>query len=196
MSKKKNHRHNKHKEYLKYSGAAMITSLCESCRKLGYCREGRINLLMEKPIEPRWEKALTRPVNFNLKYYCAKIPLRVPEGTTLNEFGRKHLQIAYDAFHQDDFETALLNYKCIDHGGAYNNQPDYFLALTFFLLGNYENAVAHMQACIDNTYFATEDFTPFLEECERRFRVQTQVKTSACQTMAKACKPGLITVLT
>jgi len=84
---------------------------------------------------------------FNLNYYTVKIPLRVDSKLGLSKYAKAHLITAYDAFHQDDFETALLHFKSVEPGGAYYYHSDYFLVLTYFMLGNYQMAYAHMQAC-------------------------------------------------
>lgn len=138
--------------------------LCDECKKLGYCKESTSTHMQES-----YEMATSVQVNrpFDLKYYTAKIPLRVNGNEIFSQYTREHLQTAYDAFHQDDFETALLHFKSVEPGGNYS-QSDYFLALTYFMLGNYEMANAHMQACTDRSFYKAEDFTSFLDECSRR----------------------------
>ena len=139
--------------------------LCDECMGLGYCKEYASDHMPEPP------KIVTRmkvTPRFNLSYYTAKIPLRVDSKLGLSRYAKEHLQTAYDAFHQDDFETALLHFKSVEPGGAYYYHSDYFLALTYFMLDNYQMADAHMQACSDHAFFRAEDLTPFLDECSWR----------------------------
>ncbi len=139
--------------------------LCDDCVGLGYCKEYASDHLPE-PSKIATRIEVTRP--FNLNYYTAKIPLRVDSKLGLSRYAKEHLQTAYGAFHQDDFETALLHFKSVEPGGAYYYHSDYFLALTYFMLGNYQMADAHMQACIDHIFFRDEDLTTFLDECCQR----------------------------
>lgn len=160
--------------------------LCDDCKMLGYCKES-ISARMHESNEMATSVQVNRP--FDVKYYTAKIPFRVSSNEAFSQYAKSHLQTAYDAFHQDDFETALLHFKSVERGGNYF-QSDYFLALTNFMLENYEMAGIHMQACIDHTYYRTEDFSLFLDECTRR----SGIVSSGVERNIIANKPVCISV--
>ena len=138
--------------------------LCDECKMLGYCKEYQFNTIKE-PNEFATE--VQRNLCFDLNYYMAKIPFRVSTNECFSQYAKTHLQNAYDAFHVDDFETALLHFKAVEPGAANYSTSNYFLALTYFMLGNYEMSHLHMQICMDHTYYTNEDFTSFLDECSR-----------------------------
>ncbi len=171
MSKKNSRRQNNFKKYSTFwnrnlEGADSF--LCEECRPLGFCkiRAEEKNREIIKKIAPGNKSC------FDISDYLRKIPFRISDSKGFSNYAKEHLQKAYDAFHQEDYETALINYKCVERGGIYYNEPDFFLALAYFMLGNYQSAATHMQACIDNTFYSTEDFNPFIEECERLYAIQ------------------------
>lgn len=134
--------------------------LCNECKILGYCKKDTSSHNM-KLYEIATGVKISR--SFDMKYYTAQIPLRVNSSVMYSNYAKEHLQTAYDAFHQDDFETALLHFKSVDPSGS--NNTHYFLAITYFMLENYEMAYAHMQSCYDKIYFKIEIF---LDECSRR----------------------------
>ena len=173
MARKNHHRRQKHNYSIFDGGRRTIddlpgasSQLCDECRSLGYCK-------LRKPgetshVAPTYQASVLKKVPFNIEYYKNKISFRVSSHEGFSASAKQHLQVAYDSFHQEDYETALLNFKSVERGGTYNDGRDYFLAVTNFLLGRYREASLHMQLSAENTYYREEDFSPFLDECERR----------------------------
>ncbi len=137
------------------------SGLCDECKLLGYCKGYRLDNFKL----PNKFITKVRKNSFDLNYYTAKIPFRVSTNEGYSHYAKEYLQKAYDAFHTDDFETALLHFKTVEPGGANYSNSNYFLALTYFMMGDYEMSHLHMQICMDNTYYTREDFTSFLDEC-------------------------------
>lgn len=149
----------------KLHGILPKMTLCDECKVLGYCKASISDNFLVKP-------EITRSTNINRSFdiseYTGRIPFRVDAKLGLSEFAKIHLQTAYDAFHQDDFETALLHFKSVTVGGFNYLNADYFFALSYFMLGDYQMSNSHMQACFDNTFLRDKDFDAFLDECCRR----------------------------
>ncbi len=57
---------------------------------------------------------------------------------------KKHLQLAYDAFHQQDYETARLQFHIVLKKRGKLEEALIGLAITYFHLGDYENAFLYM----------------------------------------------------
>lgn len=117
-----------------------FTGLCVSCTKLGYCR-----LNISKYIhESEWQEMLT-PNNYA---EAAKlIPIKA-DGTLYGPYSRKHLQLAFDAFHQDDFETAYLHFATVAQETAHGGIAHMGMGLCTFQLQR--ATVAHEKAHDEN----------------------------------------------
>ena len=173
----------------KLHGGLPEISLCDECKSLGYCKAFASDAYKE--LHEVATSTLRNPA-FDLTHYTAKIPFRVDVKLGLSEYAKVHLQTAYDAFHQDDYETALLHFKSVAVGGSNYLGADYFLALSYFMLGNYQMADGHMQACGDNTFYRERDFNAFLDECSRRSAIGPLVEEQAVIAKPLVYPPDLI----
>ena len=86
---------------------------------------------------------------FPLKYFENLIPLRANNN---NNYIRSNLQKAFDAFHQEDYETAVLLFRMLLT--EYNKFEDFnlYAAISYFFEGDYENAVTFMNYYSEKTY--------------------------------------------
>ncbi len=86
---------------------------------------------------------------FPLKYFENFIPLRAQNN---NNYIRSNLQKAFDAFHQEDYETAVLLFRMLLT--EYNKFEDFnlYAAISYFFGGDYENAVTFMNYYSEKTY--------------------------------------------
>ena len=86
---------------------------------------------------------------FPLKYFENLIPLRAQNN---NNYIRSNLQKAFDAFHQEDYETAVLLFRMLLT--EYNKFEDFnlYAAISYFFEGDYENAVMFMNYYSEKTY--------------------------------------------
>jgi hypothetical protein len=85
---------------------------------------------------------------FPLKYFENFIPLRAQNN---NNYIRSNLQKAFDAFHQEDYETAVLLFRMLLT--EYNKFEDFnlYAAISYFFEGDYENAVTFMNYYSEKT---------------------------------------------
>ena len=86
---------------------------------------------------------------FPLKYFENLIPLRANNN---NNYIRSNLQKAFDAFHLEDYETAVLLFRILLT--EYNKFEDFnlYAAISYFFEGDYENAVMFMNYYSEKTY--------------------------------------------
>ena len=86
---------------------------------------------------------------FPVKYFENLIPLRAENN---NNYIKKNLQKAFDAFHQEDYETAVLLFRMLLT--EYNKFEDFnlYAAISYFFEGDYENAVTFMNYYSEKTY--------------------------------------------
>ena len=86
--------------------------LCDECKDLGYCKEkmaiskalkvsSSIPDELTKIVMPQENKEVA-----TLKELLSLVPLQVLD-SRFGDYSKKHLQTAYDEFHQEDYETAL-----------------------------------------------------------------------------------------
>lgn len=117
--------------------------LCDECKKQGYCQ-------LEETEEQLYNKIKNLPKRFSFKDYTLLLPLRVTS-TLLGDYIKKYLQIAFDAFHQEDFETALLNFKTVLQARGNISILHYAIALCYFKLEDYELASVNMSYYLSNS---------------------------------------------
>ena len=96
--------------------------LCNKCKPFGYC----LSLADEEDI------SVTKN-SYSLKDFVRMIPLRAGG----------LLQKAFDAFHQDDYETAILLFRVIDENTK-STEVNLYLAISYLLLEDFENASRFM----------------------------------------------------
>lgn len=138
--------------------------LCDACKALGYCRDSGSHL----------REMLYYEETFDLKKYLNRVPVTAVINYRNSTFERKHLQAAYDAFHQDDFETALLNFKAAGESNNPDAPVSYSLALTYFMMEDYEQAASNMVAYLTLKYLNEKLANCFLDECARREKLKQE----------------------
>jgi tetratricopeptide (TPR) repeat protein len=105
--------------------------LCDECKALGYCRVGR---------EKESITYNSRVIKFDIRKYMNYLPLRI-EGSRYGQYSKFHLQTALDAFHQEDYETAILHFRATIENAAHLAEAYYGLTLSYFIIKDYENAM-------------------------------------------------------
>jgi hypothetical protein len=107
--------------------------LCDECKALGYCRLS-INQFSNK--------------KFTVKDYLNLVPAQF-YGGKMGKYSKFHLQVACDAFHQEDYETAILNFRAVLE--AVNDYDAFIgLAVAYFMVKDYDNAAIFAQRCSSN----------------------------------------------
>lgn len=133
--------------------------LCKDCQPYGYCRSGG-GLFSYSDYDQEQQKR-----NFDISNFIAKIPLRGDSRSGKNE------RQAHDAFHQEDYETALYLYK-IDGRNLLAE------AICYFQLQQYENAASALFKILDqisyNWHYKME-IDEFLDACEARMLTYTEL---------------------
>lgn len=132
--------------------------LCTKCKQIGYCRIYASYL--SNDVFYKW---ITRDSSINNDFllleksfefgnsFKIQIPLKVTD-KKFNTFTANHLQTGFDAFHQNDFETAYLHFKAIEN--EWNTTLESYIAVTLFFMQHYKEALESMQKCINNLIFS------------------------------------------
>ena len=64
----------------------------------------------------------------------------------MGNYSKYHLQVACDAFHQEDYETAILNFRAVLEVGNFY-EAIIGLAVAYFMVKDYENAAIFAERC-------------------------------------------------
>ena len=100
-----------------------MRGLCDECEALGYCRLDNNKL---------------STIRYTIKDYLNLVPVSI-YGGKLGKYSKFHLQVACDAFHQEDYETAILNFRAVLEVGNFY-EAVIGLAVACFMVKDYENA--------------------------------------------------------
>jgi len=109
--------------------------LCNDCKKLGYCRLAAEEHRKKAEAE-RLTKAIYRMEDAEIRNL---VPLNRKDITSL--YTRQHLETADLAFHQEDYETAILHYQAVLEGCPSQNTTHVFLAVCFYFMKDFESAI-------------------------------------------------------
>ena len=117
------------------------------CRELGYCKKAHDEEKLENEKSYRMQESIISNM----------VPLRATKETFvyMGDFTRKHLQIAFDVFHQQDYETAILNCKAVIQETVGCGVAYACIASAEYFLGNYDEA-NHFAIKGEGCYFGTE----------------------------------------
>ena len=78
---------------------------------------------------------------FPIKYFENLIPLRAENN---NNYIKSNLQKAFDAFHQEDYESAVLLFRMLLSDYNKPDELNLYAAVAYFFAGDYDNAVTFM----------------------------------------------------
>ena len=78
---------------------------------------------------------------FPVKYFENLIPLRAENN---NNYIKSNLQKAFDAFHQEDYESAVLLFRMLLSDYNKPEELNLYAAVSYFFAGDYDNAVTFM----------------------------------------------------
>jgi len=143
--------------------------LCNECKELGYCKLNkrlphvtRNSSYVPKPL-PYVEFKNDSKQIVSLNDLLQLVPLQVTD-SRFGNYTKQHLQEAFDSFHQEDYETALLHFLAVLE--ANSNIPLVFLgtSLCYYLQGDIENAICFSQMYVDKNRGDGEAVLQFFEE--------------------------------
>jgi hypothetical protein len=84
-------------------------------------------------------------VRFTVKDYLNLVPAHF-YGGKMGKYSKFHLQVACDAFHQEDYETAILNFRAVLE--AVNDYDAFIgLAVAYLMVKDYDNAAIFAERC-------------------------------------------------
>lgn len=158
------------------------TYLCDECRKDGYCK------LNNSP------KATLKPL-YDLQYYVNMIPLRVKNTDLVksSSFTQQYMQHGLDAFHQEDYESALLHFRVILKECNSFYEINIAVALCYFYLHDYEQASLFMQYFEDKPYIIKINFVNnFIDICLQQIKNQRQEELVEAPVVLKGCEVSVV----
>ncbi len=107
-----------------------VRGLCDECEALGYCRLSNNQFSSKR---------------FTVKDYLNLVPAQF-YGGKMGKYSKFHLQVACDAFHQEDYETAILHFRAVLE--AVNDYDAFIgLAVAYFMVKDYDNAAIFAERC-------------------------------------------------
>ncbi len=124
-----------HIQFVRLADIMGKRELCDECKALGYCMLNDI-------------KEIRNPeefVRFTVKDYLNLVSVQI-YGGQFGQYSKFHLQVACDAFHQEDYETAILHFRAaLEAGNFYDAIIG--LAVAYFMAKDYENAAIFAARC-------------------------------------------------
>jgi len=113
---------------------------CDECKGLGFCKERHPELYK------RHLKKQKQAYRMDDKEIRNLIPLKEKTGTLelFVEFKNEQLQTAHKAFHIEDYETAILNYKAFLKKHSYEDRVRLYVAVCSYFLVNFSSAIYHI----------------------------------------------------
>ena len=137
--------------------------LCDKCKALGYCRA-----LTEEDFSE--SKRL-----YSIKDFESMIPIRAVSSNALhyNNYAVDTLQKAFDAFHQNDYETAILLFRMIINDNAELHEANLYVAISYLFTEDYENASRFVIYNSDDRYGMDRNMiSGFLDLCTEKITDQ------------------------
>ena len=109
--------------------------LCQECQKLGYCRLAAENRKKKEQAAER-NKAEFVMADQDIRNL---VPLNSRDAR--GKYSGEHLQVAYEAFHQEDYETAILHFMAVLESGIQRQAAELGLAVSHYFMKNHETAL-------------------------------------------------------
>lgn len=110
-----------------------VMELCSACKPLGYC------IIKSNASDVQLFG------RFTVKDYLNLVPVNFYSGK-MGKYSKFHLQVACDAFHQEDYETAIINFRAVLEADNYYNAI-IGLAVAYFMVKDYDNAAIFAERC-------------------------------------------------
>ena len=126
-------------------------AMCDECKRLGYCKR---NFALEDSII-----ANMIPKDVEIEYFRHH-----------GAYTKKHLQAAVDAFHEQDYETSILNCKVVIQENKDLSTPFLVIAFCQYFLGELAEALTQYKLYLANLEFTPKEdkFKYFIWHCENK----------------------------
>jgi tetratricopeptide (TPR) repeat protein len=161
--------------------------LCDGCeRHYGYC----INAKVELRKLPKEYFNMDKLAIENLVPFKSYPNNRNHSGS----FTLANLQLGHDAFHQKDYETALLHYLAVLEINYKHAEAYLYGAVCHYMQGNLDGSLDYANRCIDSAYLPSVDVKGFVLHCENKILgLQNQLndKKSTTDVSAIFCPVNL-----
>lgn len=134
-------------------------NLCDGCKKhYGYCINARLELMK---LEGEY-LVLSQSQIRNL------IPIKSHPLSIgyLGSFSISNLQSAHDAFHQEDYETALLHYLAVTEINIQYSEAYLYVAVCHYMIGNIDDAIDYAIRSSYNYISNSKGVKDFIQHCE------------------------------
>lgn len=145
--------------------------MCIECQKLGYCKERRQNMLSVNV--NTWAKRPEAPMNDST--IANLVPLNAKDEK--GRYSREHLTVAYDAFHQKDYETAELHFRAVLEVNARSTNANIGLAATCYFLKKFDEAIRFMAYYESDAVVYRNIPNDFVAHCEKIMMEQKRNKS-------------------
>ena len=118
--------------------------LCNKCKRAGFC------LASTEQHDLYYSKLM----QFDYKDLQNLIPIRAINSQDFhyNDYAKDNLQKAFDAFHQEDYVTAVLLFRMIVDDNAQMKDVHLYLGISYFFYKDYENALSFINYYLDREY--------------------------------------------
>lgn len=159
-----------------------ISYLCEECKRLGYCKS--------RHEKAEAEARIKNVIRFNIKDYLKQVPLQI-EDSYYDPFSKFHLQEACDAFHQADYETAILNFRAVTSVMGSFSIAIIGAALSYFMLKDYDTTLMLIERYETSFYWSDVMMYTLIAEIEKRKSEINNQEKIAAETLStkKTLKP-------
>ena len=108
---------------------------------------------------------------YPVKVFENMIPLRAENYN--NIYFRNNLQKAYDAFHQEDYETAVLLFRMLLSDYNKRDELNLYAAISYFFAEDYENAAKFMEYCRERSYtYDSRKGAAFFDMCVKKMNLE------------------------
>ena len=132
--------------------------LCNKCKPAGYCLAST----------EQHDLYCSKLMQFDFRDVKNLIPIRAKNSQNFhyNDYAKDNLQKAFDAFHQDDYETEILLFRMIVDDNAQMKDVHLYLGISYFFNKDYENALSFISYYLDKEYTSkTEMISWLLDLC-------------------------------
>ena len=125
-------------------------TLCNKCKHLGYCLAA---------VDENNSVLQSKLLNIDIADIKSLIPIRAIHSQAFhyNGYAKDSLQKAFDAFHQDDYETSIHIFTEIFEDNGQMKDIHLYLGISHFCINDYENASRFIGYYVDKDYRNNEE---------------------------------------
>ncbi len=140
--------------------------LCDECQSLGFCR------LSMRDFENKWSLGKTAYRRWKEQVIMNDIDIQnlipVKADFVKGKYTKEHYQMAFDAFHQQDYETAYLHFKAVEEYITDEHGVNMGIAVCLYFMKAYTEAAdyASKRLALYDTSAIPFSVEKFIAHCE------------------------------